>query len=180
MKKNVYFVSGIDTNIGKSYATAYLAKTWNERGIRTITEKLIQTGNTDMSEAEIDKRPIDFDKIERATQTLSERYDAVLLEGAGGLMVPLTRELLTIDYVAQKQYPLVFVTSGRLGSINHTLLSLEAMTRRGIRLHTLAYNLFPEEDDEIIRRDTEEYMRDLLKREYPEAEFVVVPFLGTK
>ena len=44
MKKNVYFVSGIDTNIGKSYATAYLAKTWNERGIRTITEKLIQTG----------------------------------------------------------------------------------------------------------------------------------------
>ena len=119
MKKNVYFVSGIDTNIGKSYATAYLAKTWNERGIRTITEKLIQTGNTDMAEdielhrrimgtgllpedrerltmpeifsypcspqlaAEIDKRPIDFDKIERATQTLSERYDAVLLEGAG-------------------------------------------------------------------------------------------------
>ena len=130
--------------------------------------------------AEIDKRSIDFDKIERATQTLSERYDAVLLEGAGGLMVPLTRELLTIDYVAQKQYPLVFVTSGRLGSINHTLLSLEAMTRRGICLHTLAYNLFPEEDDEIIRRDTEEYMRDLLKREYPEAEFVVVPFLGTK
>lgn len=56
-------------------------------------------------------------------------------------MVPLTRELLTIDYVSQKQYPLVFVTSGRLGSINHTLLSLEAMTRRGIRLHTLAYNL---------------------------------------
>ena len=130
--------------------------------------------------AEIDKRPIDFDKIERATQTLSERYDAVLLEGAGGLMVPLTRELLTIDYVSQKQYPLVFVTSGRLGSINHTLLSLEAMTRRGIRLHTLAYNLFPEEDDEIIRRDTEEYMRDLLKREYLEAEFVMVPFLGTK
>lgn len=130
--------------------------------------------------AEIDKRPIDFDKIERATQTLSERYDAVLLEGAGGLMVPLTRELLTIDYVAQKQYPLVFVTSGRLGSINHTLLSLEAMSRRGIRLHTLAYNLFPEEDDEIIRRDTEEYMRDLLKREYPETEFVVIPFLGNK
>ena len=44
MKKNVYFVSGIDTNIGKSYATAYLAKTWNERGIRTITEKTDSDG----------------------------------------------------------------------------------------------------------------------------------------
>ena len=79
-------------------------------------------------------------------------------------MVPLTRELLTIDYVAQKQYPLVFVTSGRLGSINHTLLKSGSDDASGIRLHTLAYNLFPEEDDEIIRRDTEEYMRDLLKR----------------
>ena len=45
MKKNVYFVSGIDTNIGKSYATAYLARVWREKGINVITQKFIQTGN---------------------------------------------------------------------------------------------------------------------------------------
>ena len=73
----------------------------------------------------LDHRPIDFDKIKHATEVLSERYDCVLLEGAGGLMVPLTTELLTIDYIAQEKYPLIFVTSGKLGSINHTLLSLE-------------------------------------------------------
>ena len=50
MKDNVYFVSGIDTNIGKSYATGYLARKWNEAGIRTITQKLVQTGNEDVSE----------------------------------------------------------------------------------------------------------------------------------
>lgn len=213
MKENVYFVSGIDTNIGKSYATGYLARKWNEAGIRTITQKLVQTGNEDVSEdialhrrlmgtgwlpedderltmpeifsypcsphlaAEIDRRPIDFDKIERATQALSGRYDAVLLEGAGGLMVPLTRDLLTIDYIARHHYPLVFVTSGRLGSINHLLLSLEAADRRGIRLHTLVYNLFPEEDDALIRQDTEEYIRHLLKEKYPEARLEVVPCL---
>ncbi len=82
-----------------------------------------------------------------------------------------------IDYVAQKNYPLIFVTSGKLGSINHTLLSLEAVTRRGIRLHTVAYNLFPEEDDDIIRRDTEAYISDLLAKEYPETHFVIVPKL---
>ena len=160
MRDNVYFVSGIDTNIGKSYATGYLARIWNGQSIRTITQKLIQTGNTGISEdielhrrimgcglleedregltmpeiysypcsphlaAEIDRRPIDFDKIDRTTAVLSERYDAVLLEGAGGLMVPLTRELLTIDYIARKGYPLIYVTSGRLGSINHFLLGL--------------------------------------------------------
>lgn len=43
MKKNVYFVSGIDTNIGKSYATAYLARVWREKGINVITQKFIQT-----------------------------------------------------------------------------------------------------------------------------------------
>lgn len=213
MKDNVYFVSGIDTNIGKSYATGYLARKWNEAGIRTITQKLVQTGNEDVSEdialhrrlmgtgwlpedderltmpeifsypcsphlaAEIDRRPIDFDKIERAMQTLSGRYDAVLLEGAGGLMVPLTRDLLTIDYIARHHYPLVFVTSGRLGSINHLLLSLEAADRRGIRLHTLVYNLFPEEDDALIRQDTEEYIRHLLKEKYPEARLEVVPYI---
>lgn len=211
MKQNVFFVSGIDTNIGKSYATGYIARTWNERGVRTITQKFIQTGNTGMSEdielhrkimgtglleedrsgltmpeiftypcsphlaAEIDKRNIDFDKIEKAMGILSDRYDAVLVEGAGGLMVPLTRDMLTIDYVAKKNLPLIFVTSGRLGSINHFLLSMEAIRNRGIRLHTVAYNMFPKEDDEVIRRDTEGYIRTYLEKNFPETEFVVVP-----
>ena len=174
MKDNVYFVSGIDTNVGKSYATGFIARTWNSEGRRTITQKLIQTGNTGMSEdielhrrimgcgllpedregltmpeifsypcsphlaAEIDGRQIDFWKIQKATEELAGRYDAVLLEGAGGLMVPLTRKLLTIDYIAWKRYPLIYVTSGRLGSINHFLLGLEAIRARRIRLHTVA------------------------------------------
>ena len=136
MKDNVFFVSGIDTNVGKSYATGYIAAQWNREGIRTITQKLIQTGNEGVSEdielhrrimgcglleedrsgltmpeiftypcsphlaSEIDGRDIDFHKIRTATETLSENYDAVLLEGAGGLMVPLTRDMLTIDYVS--------------------------------------------------------------------------------
>ena len=47
---NVFFVSGIDTNAGKSYATGYIAGIWNRKGIRTITQKFIQTGNTGISE----------------------------------------------------------------------------------------------------------------------------------
>ena len=212
-KNNVYFVSGIDTGIGKSYATGYLARLWNERGVRTITQKLVQTGNTGMSEdielhrrlmgcgllpedherltmpeifsypcsphlaAEIDGRPIDFGKIEKATEELSRRYDAVLLEGAGGLMVPLTRQYLTIDYVADHGYPLVFVTSGRLGSINHLLLSLEAVRSRGIRLHTLIYNMYPADEDKIIQRDTENYVTDYLSENWPDTEFVTLPVL---
>lgn len=213
MKDNVFFVSGIDTNIGKSYATGFLARQWNEAGKRTITQKLIQTGNTTMSEdielhrrlmgtgllpedregltmpeiftypcsphlaAKIDGRPINFEHIRQATEQLSERYDAVLLEGAGGLMVPLTPDLLTIDYVAQQDYPLIFVTSGRLGSINHTLLSLEAVKARKLRLHSVLYNLYPLEEDKIIQEDTQHYIREYLNRHFPEAPFLTVPCL---
>ena len=211
-KNKVYFVSGMDTGIGKSYATGFLAREWNKQGIRTITQKFIQTGNTELSEdielhrrimgcgllpeaqerltmpeiftypcsphlaAEIDKRAIDFQKIEKATQKLSDRYDAVLLEGAGGLMVPLTRNYLTIDYIAEHNLPLIFVASGRLGSINHILLSLEAIERRNITLHTFAYNLFEDRDgDDLIRQDTRNYIENYVHKHFPEAQFVEIP-----
>ena len=50
MKQNVYFVSGIDTDAGKSYATGYLAREWNKNGKTTSTQKFIQTGNVGHSE----------------------------------------------------------------------------------------------------------------------------------
>ena len=211
MKNNVFFVSGIDTGVGKSFATGYLAKIWNERGCRTITQKLVQTGNEDISEdievhrrimgcgmlpederkltmpeiytypcsphlaAEIDGRPIDLEKIGRATEILSESYDAVLLEGAGGLMVPLTRTLLTLDYAAEKGYPLILVTSGKLGSISHTLLSLEAAKRHWLKLKMLLFNMYPQEDDHLIADDAQRYLKSVLAAEYPEAEYMTVP-----
>lgn len=211
MKQNVYFISGIDTDAGKSYATGFLAREWNKNGKRTITQKLIQTGNIGHSEdidlhrrimgisftqedregltmpeifsypasphlaSRLDNRPIDFAKIKQATEELSKRYDYVLLEGAGGLMVPLTEEFLTIDYIAQEQYPLIFVTSGKLGSINHTLLSLEAIQKRGIILDTVLYNLYPTVEDTTIQNDTMNFIKAYLEKHFPETKFILVP-----
>lgn len=211
MKQNVYFISGIDTDAGKSYATGFLAREWNKDGKKTITQKLIQTGNVGHSEdidlhrrimgipftqedregltmpeifsypasphlaSQLDNRPIDFAKIKQATEELSRRYDCVLLEGAGGLMVPLTEEFLTIDYIAQEQYPLIFVTSGKLGSINHTLLSLEAIQKRGIILDTVLYNLYPTVEDTTIQNDTMNFIKTYLEKHFPETKFIVVP-----
>ncbi|MEB3794153.1 MULTISPECIES: dethiobiotin synthase [unclassified Acinetobacter] len=208
MSGQIYFVSGIDTEIGKTYATGFLAKLWTEQGKKVITQKLIQTGNAAISEdiekhreimgqgwfqedhdkltmpeifsypasphlaTRLDNREIDFQKIENATQTLAERFEIVLLEGAGGLMVPLTTSLLTIDYVAQHQFPVILVTSGRLGSINHTLLSLEALKSRGLKLKALVYNLKDESKDPLISKDTSNYLKDYLAIHFPEAEWI--------
>ena len=211
MTGSVYFISGIDTGIGKTYTTGYLAKLWNVQGKKTITQKLIQTGNVDISEdiqqhreimgmgwfpedeskltmpeiftypasphlaTKIDGREIDFQKIENATAQLAEKYEVVLLEGAGGLMVPLTTELLTIDYVAEKKLPVILVTSGRLGSINHTILSLEALKIRGLELYALAYNLKDQSQDELISKDTADYLKTYLAKHFPNSLWVDIP-----
>ncbi len=209
----VFFVSGIDTGIGKTYCTGYLAKLWNVEGVRTITQKLVQTGNVDISEdiekhreimnmgwfpedetkhtmpeifsypasphlaTQIDGREIDFAKIEDATLQLASKYDRVLLEGAGGLMVPLTKDLLSIDYIQQQSLPVILVSSGRLGSINHTLLSLEALKARGIELYALAYNLAHESQDALISKDTAEYLKTYLAKHFSSTKWIDIPVL---
>ena len=208
MKDNILFVSGIDTDAGKTFATAWLASRLAGDGKRVITQKFIQTGNEGYSEdieahrrltgtgplpedaegltapeifsypasaqlaARIDGRPIDLAKITAATEELSRRYDWVLVEGAGGLMVPIEDGYFTADYVAEKGYPLVLVTNGVLGSINHTVLSLESIRARKIPLKAVIYNTFFDRDA-TIAEDTREFIRRYLGRHFPDTEYLV-------
>ncbi|MHB9139138.1 MAG: dethiobiotin synthase, partial [Victivallaceae bacterium] len=103
--------------------------------------------------AALENRTIDLEIITADTARLTEKYDDVLIEGAGGLSVPLTPEILTVDYIQERQYPLILVCSGKLGSINHALLSMEVAQHRNIRIAGIVYNLFPAADP-VITADT--------------------------
>ena len=213
---SVLFISGIDTDIGKTYATGMIAKALMQQGVNVITQKLVQTGvgvNCDSGKMniaddivthrqlmDIALQPCDFDfttcpyryekpasphlavklanavldpeVITKSTQQLQQNYDVVLLEGAGGLLVPITEQLLTLDYIATQGYPVILVTSGRLGSINHTLLSLEALQQRGVALHTVVSNLYHQSNDPIISKDTADYLKAYLAKHFPDAEWI--------
>ncbi len=91
--------------------------------------------------ARLDGSSIDPAVITASARQLSETYDYVLVEGVGGLFVPLTDEVSLIDLVAANSWPTILVTGPRLGSINHTLAALDGMKHRGIRLQGLVYNL---------------------------------------
>lgn len=200
---NIYFITGIDTDAGKSYVTGYIARRLMDEGKTVITQKFIQTGNIDFSEdierhraimgagmfpedldhitapviftypasaqlaAKLDGKDIDLSLIDAASATLSSRYDIVLVEGAGGLMVPITDTFLTIDYIATRHLPAILVTNGILGSINHTILSLEALASRSIPVAAVAYNTFYD-NDEIIAADTRSFISRYLQRNFPE------------
>ncbi len=113
--------------------------------------------------AELEKTEIDPDVISSATAQLNERFDHVLLEGAGGLLAPLTREMTFLDYVQKQDYPLIIVTSPKLGSINHTLSALELAKWRGITVKGIVYNCY-EIDDEEIYRDSRTVFIDYLQK----------------
>ncbi|MBD5239514.1 MAG: ATP-dependent dethiobiotin synthetase BioD [Bacteroidales bacterium] len=127
--------------------------------------------------AEIDGREIDFNAIDKAMEELDSRYDVVLLEGAGGLMVPLTDDFWTIDYIASRGLPVALVTNGTLGSINHTLLSLEALERRAIPLHSVIYNQHFDSRDRRIADDTVNFIRRYLERRHPSTPLMFCPSL---
>ncbi len=209
---SVYFISGIDTDAGKSIVTGVIARTLLKKGVKVITQKFIQTGCRGISEdilkhreimgiepqevdkdgttcpyvmiypasphlaAEIDKITIDTAIIHRSTEKLTALYDKVLLEGAGGLFVPVNRHYLTIDYVQDNGYPLILVASSKLGSINHTLMSLELCRLRGIDVKYVVYNDFPN-DSEIIKNDSITIIRQYLDDHFPNCELLELPVI---
>lgn len=207
---HTYFISGIDTDAGKSYVTGYLAAKLIEKGVSVVTQKFIQTGNQGFSEdielhrrimgidplpedldhttapviftypasaqlaARIDGKKIDLNVIDNATAKLKSKYDIVLIEGAGGLMVPITDEIFTIDYVESRQLPLLLVTNGVLGSINHTILSLEAIKNRDIKLEAVLYNEHFD-TDKVIAEDTRGFISRYMKKHFPNVPLYFIP-----
>lgn len=153
------FVSGTDTDVGKTIFSAALAG-----ALQCAYWKPIQAGTLDSSDSETVRRlsgllPSDIlPEAYRLTNPLSphraaeldgvridpERLrppdvDPLVIEGAGGLLVPLTRETLLIDLVARWHLPVVLVARTALGTINHALLSIEALRSRNIPLLGVAF-----------------------------------------
>jgi dethiobiotin synthetase len=82
--------------------------------------------------AELESTTIDITKLHESIQNLSNKYEIVLCEAAGGICVPLTPTYLFSDFIQECGYPIILVSSSKLGSINHTLLSIEFCKRHNI------------------------------------------------
>jgi dethiobiotin synthetase len=155
-----FVVSGTDTNVGKTVFSAGLAG-----ALGAFYWKPIQSGVAPEGDKETVMRlsglPADHILPERyrLNAPLSPHRSAELdgiviqpamlvppdvlgplvIEGAGGLMVPITRAFLQIDLYQKWQLPVILVTRTTLGTINHTLLSIAAMRSRGIPIHGIAF-----------------------------------------
>ena len=86
-------------------------------------------------------------RLDPARLALPELEGSLVVETAGGLLVPLRRDWLQIDQLVTWQLPVVLVARSGLGTLNHTLLSVEALRRRGLRLLGLVLNGPPHPDN---------------------------------
>ena len=200
--KKTYFISGINTDSGKTIVTGMILKFLTENNIKSTSLKIVQTGCENFSDdiilhrkisrkdfdsfdkegitspylfkfpasphlsAELENRKIDISKIENSLKILENNFDIVLVEGAGGLYVPLTRLILTIDFIKNNNLSLIFVSSSELGSINHTLMSLELCKINKIEVKALIYNRFPNKN-EIISNDSFVFFENYISSNFP-------------
>jgi len=159
--KQPIFITGIDTGIGKTLVSAILTEKLN-----ADYWKPIQSGDLDSSDtlkvkslisnkvthffpeayaltqpfsphksAALDKVTIDLENI-----VLPKTDNQLIIEGAGGLMVPLNDNFLIIDLIKQLNARVILVSKHYLGSINHTLLSLHALKKYGIPVMGVVFN----------------------------------------
>lgn len=187
------FVTGTDTEVGKTLVCGLLAHYLNEKGLRVVTQKWIQTGSVDdipedisthlclmdrdishieafraevcpyqfkmpasaHLASELEDLRIDPKRIRKSTQKLGRAFDRVVIEGIGGVLVPYSREGLVIDMVQTLDLPVVVVARNRLGGINHTLLTIEALQARGLKILGIVFNSCEYEDARIAQDNPE-------------------------
>ncbi len=169
--KSAWFVTGTDTEIGKTVAACALLHRLRRDGLSAVAMKPVAAGceqgpagwiNEDVvalsaaASIAVDPRllnpylfrdpiaphiaaaregiDIDFDHIRACFDRLGALADAVVVEGAGGFLVPLGATTTSADLAARLGVPLVLVVGMRLGCINHALLTQEAIATRGLTL----------------------------------------------
>jgi dethiobiotin synthetase len=150
-----WVVSGVDKDLPEDLVLCLGAA-----GIKTTPELLEQQAPfrfrfpaSPHLAAEIEKREVDPEVIVENYVTLAAQYEWLIVEGIGGVMVPMRRDLLLADFLARLQPRTLVVARSGLGTLNHTLLTLEALRKRQISVMGVVFSDAEEQEDEMLVRD---------------------------
>lgn len=109
--------------------------------------------------ARLSEVKIDFEVIKSGYRKLSARHELMLVEGAGGLLAPLTDDKTVADLVVALRLPVIIAAASKLGVINHTLLTVEAARNRGIEVRAIILNGNSEAVDGSMKYNSKEIER---------------------
>ncbi|TAN40649.1 MAG: dethiobiotin synthase [Nitrospirae bacterium] len=111
-----------------------------------VTPCCFETPLAPLPASELEVKKINLAAIRNAFSRLSQKYDALIVEGAGGLLVPLKKNYFVVDLAEELGLPLIVVAKPGLGAINHIMLTVEYALGRGLDIAGLVinYSLQPE------------------------------------
>lgn len=174
------FVTGTDTGVGKTFVTALLTRALRRKGLDTIALKPLCSGErTDPEElraaadnalpvdevnpfwfqtpvaplvaARIENRTVKTEALLEWFSRISANRQSLLIEGAGGWLVPAAEGLLISDLARKLGLPVLLVVANRLGCVNHTLLTLESIRAHGLHCEGIILNSLTTQADEAMR-----------------------------
>ncbi|TAG08639.1 MAG: dethiobiotin synthase [Verrucomicrobia bacterium] len=170
-----FFITGTDTNVGKTYVTRLLLQTLREQGIDAVGYKPVSCGDRDdgmlLAEASggllleqvnpvhlnaplapyvagmLSNQVVDLALLRDGYEQLASTHQQVLVEGAGGWEVPIAENYRVADLAQDLGLPVIIVAANRLGALNHILLTVEAIHRRGLKCAGIYLNQLSDEMD---------------------------------
>jgi dethiobiotin synthetase len=178
------FLTGTDTNIGKTYVAARLVRALRRAGLDTVGLKPICCGGREDAEilhaasdgalslndvnpvwlrtpaapytaAMIENRAIDLALIRETFVRLSAAHRSLIVEGVGGWRVPIARDYFVSDLAREMTLPVAVVVANRLGALNHALLTIESIRACGLECAGLILNhVAPSTEEESIATAT--------------------------
>ena len=181
-----FFVTGTDTDVGKSYICKHLAKEFIKLGKKTGYLKPFQSGLeegidpdakqieiiakgviakssyitntpcTPLVSAQIDNVDYNLEKVKQDYTELANTCDVTIVEGSGGLYVPVKENVLMSDVIKFLNLPALIVARPNLGTINHTLMTIKCAQSEGIKILGVVISNYPQTtDDPVILRAKE-------------------------
>jgi dethiobiotin synthetase len=109
--------------------------------------------------ARVEGREVSFARVLEAARALAARHAAIVVEGAGGLLVPLTERETYADLARALSLPVLVVARAGLGTVNHTALTVEALRRRGLPVAAIVLNRAASADDPSVPHNAAEIAR---------------------
>jgi len=171
-----YFITGTDTDAGKTYVTCLLLEALKKKGrlavgfkpfccgtradavalleasgegaaIDELNPVWLKTPASPFAAAMIEGRLLDLESVHEAYHELSHRFEDVLVEGVGGWEVPLAPTYTAADFADALGLPVIVVVNNKLGALNHTILTVKNILARGMKCTGLILNHVAETRD---------------------------------
>ncbi len=198
---NGIFITGTDTDVGKTYTALGIIEAAKSNGMKVAAMKPWETGCRQQGKrlipsdavrlmkasgmrdidrvnpcrfktpvapyvaARLENRHIDIDKIKKTYHELSLQHDLVVVEGAGGLLVPITKIFSYADLAKELSLPILVVSANKLGVINHVLLTVDYIKAHGLPLLGVVLNNISKKDT-VAKRTNARTLSALLGKEF--------------